>query len=104
MTLSAAQRAELEALGPATVRAELGQPGPGRGAGLYGFKTGVVGGQLTRGDVEDWMAEKHAEEAAMQTNTLRWAKIAAWAAIVSVIATVASIGVTIWLAHLSLIV
>ena len=34
MTLNAEQRAELEALGPATVRAKFGQPGPGRGAAI----------------------------------------------------------------------
>jgi hypothetical protein len=103
MPLSAQQRAELESLGPATIRAKLNQPGTGRGASLFGFKTGVEGGQLVRGDVEDWLAEKYIEEAATQNSILRWAKIAAWAGIASVIATVligaAGIGVTIWLAR-----
>jgi len=102
VALTATQRAELEALGADTVRAKLSQPGAGRGATLYGFKTGVEAGYLTRGDVEDWLPEKHVEEANLQNSTLRWAKIAGWAGIISVIATVliglASIVVTIRLA------
>jgi hypothetical protein len=49
------QRAELESHDPATVRTKLIQAGPGRGASVSGFKTG----ELTRGDVEDWLVEKH---------------------------------------------
>jgi hypothetical protein len=63
----------------------------------------VSKGACLRGDVEDWLAEKHFEEATLQNSILRWAKIAAWAGIVSVIATVivgaATIWVTIWLAR-----
>jgi hypothetical protein len=61
---------------------------------------------LTRGDVEDWLSEKHTEEirritedAQMQGITLRWAKIAGWAGIVSVIVGVASIVVPLLLAQ-----
>jgi hypothetical protein len=61
-----------------------------------------MGGLLTRSDVEDWLAEKHIEEAAMQRSTLTWAKIAGIAAIVGVIVAavlgVIGIAVTIWLA------
>jgi hypothetical protein len=85
--LTAEQRAELEALGPETVRAKLIQPGLGRGADLAGFKTGY----LTRGDVEDWLTEKYTEEESRQESILRWAKIAGWAAIVSVLVGVAGI-------------
>jgi hypothetical protein len=94
------QRAELEALGAATVRAKLIQPGAGRGADLAGFKTGIQGGNLTRGDIEDWLAEKHIEEARIQNSTLRWARIAGWAGIIGVIVTllvgIATIAVTMW--------
>jgi len=85
LTLNTEQRAELEALGPATVRAKLIQPGAGRGAALSGFKTGIFGGQLTRGDVEDWLAEKHIEETRIQHGTFRWARIAGWTGIVGII-------------------
>jgi hypothetical protein len=102
MALTDEQRAELEALGPETVRAKLIQGGPGHGASVAGFKSGHpggLGGLLTRGDVEDWLAEKHGEEARERKQTLRWATIAAWAGIAGVIATViigiASIIVTI---------
>lgn len=99
MPLNAEQRAELEALGPATVRTKFFHSGAGRGAAVAGFACG----NLNRGDVEDWLSEKHAEETKLQNSTLQWAKIAGWAGIVSVIATLfigaASIMVTIWLAH-----
>jgi hypothetical protein len=81
------QRAELEALGPETVRIKLLQAGAGRGAALSGFKFGGAFG-ITRRDVEDWLAEKHAEEAVERKSTLQWAKIAGWAAIVSIAVTV----------------
>lgn len=87
------QRAELEALGPETVRTKLIQGGPGYGATLAGFKTG----NLTRGDVDAWLAEKRIEEAAIQKSTLRWAKIAGWAGIAGAIIGIVAIGVTIWL-------
>jgi hypothetical protein len=70
--LSDEQRAELEALGPDTVRTKLIPTGPGRGASVKGFKTG----ELTRGDVEDWLAAKYIEEKRIQTGTFQWAKIA----------------------------
>jgi hypothetical protein len=89
--LTAEQRAELEALGPETVRAKLLQSGAGRGADVPGFKTGY----LTRSDVDDWLAEKHAEEESRQKNTLRWAKIAAWAAIIGVVVGVVGIVVAV---------
>jgi hypothetical protein len=92
-----AQRAELEALGPEMVQAKLSQAGSGRGAAVAGFKTGAgATGYLSRGDIEDWLADKYAQE---RKQTLRWAKIAGWAAIISVIVGTAAIAVTIWLAR-----
>jgi hypothetical protein len=88
------QRAELESHDPATVRTKLIQAGPGRGASVSGFKTG----ELTRGDVEDWLVEKHIEQVRVQDSTLRWAKIAGWAGIASAIVGLVAIIVTIWLA------
>jgi hypothetical protein len=73
MALTPVQRAELEALGQETVRAKLIQPGAGRGAALPGFKTGIHGGHLTRGDIEDWLAEKHADDLRVRRSTVTWA-------------------------------
>jgi hypothetical protein len=84
MTLTPAQRAELEESGPATIRLKLTQYGAGRGASISGFKCG----DITRGDIEDWLVEKNSEETALQQGTLRWAKIAGVAGIISIIATV----------------
>jgi hypothetical protein len=94
--LTPENRAELEALGAETVRAKLIQGGAGRGAALSGFKTGKYGDALSRGDVEDWLAEKHVEEARLQLGTYRWAKIAALVGIAGLIIAAISLAVTIW--------
>jgi hypothetical protein len=94
MTLSNEQRAELEGLAPATVRLMLLQGGPGRGASISGFKCG----DITKGDIDDWLIEKNIEEAAIQRGTLRWAKIAGFAGIVSVVVTVIMGALAIYLA------
>jgi hypothetical protein len=85
--LTEIQRDELESLGPATVRTKLIHSGAGRGASVAGFKCG----DITRGYIEDWLVEKHHEESTIQTETLRWAKIAGWASIVAVIVGVISL-------------
>jgi hypothetical protein len=46
---------------------------------------------INRGDLEDWLIEKHREETKLQVGTLRWAKIAGWAAIIGVIVGVIAI-------------
>ena len=56
MALTAGERAALEAVGAANVRDKLRYAGPGRGA------AGLVSGDLSRGDVEDWLADKDREE------------------------------------------
>jgi hypothetical protein len=94
MALTDKQRAELEALGPETVRFKLLQGGPGKSAAVPGFDHAV-----TRGDAEEWLAEKWAEEVSVQHSTLRWAKIAGWAAILSVVLAIVGIGVAVWLSN-----
>jgi len=84
MTLTDVQHAELETIGASSVRFKLLQGGPGRGASISGFKCG----DITRGDIEDWLIEKNVEETALQRGTLRWAKIAGWAGILAVIVTI----------------
>jgi hypothetical protein len=77
MTLTVLQRAELEALGPATVRFKLLQGSSDRRAPISGFKYG----NIMLADIEDWLVKKNVEEIALQQGTLRWAKIAGWAAV-----------------------
>jgi hypothetical protein len=100
VALTPEQRAELEALGPENVREKLSLSRPGRGAAVAGFKTGhFSAGDLTRGDIEDWLAEKHVEDAAIRNSILRWAKIAGWAAIISALIGTATLWFTIWPRH-----
>ena len=73
MPLTPAQRAELEEHGATSIRFKLTQYGAGRGADISGFKSGII----TRGDIEDWLAEEAQREQVQQALTLRWAQIAA---------------------------
>jgi|SRR6266404_2926276 hypothetical protein len=86
MALSREQRAELESRGADNVRQKLFESGSGRGAVVRGFKCG----EIERGEVEDWLAEKYREEAAVQRSTLRWAQIAGWAGLAGVVASIKS--------------
>jgi hypothetical protein len=97
--LSNEARAALETLGPENVRSKLLHAGPGRGASVDGFDALI--GMLTRGDIEDWLAEKHIEEANERKRTLRWAVIAGWAGIAGAIIGIISIIITVLLAMLS---
>jgi hypothetical protein len=81
------QRACLEERGLAVARIKLIEYSGGRGEVVGGFPCE----NLLRGDLEDWVAEKGREEASQQVSTLRWAKIAGWAAIISVIVTIIGI-------------
>jgi hypothetical protein len=58
MALTASEQAALEAAGAANVRDKLRYAGPGRGAAV----AGLAPGDLTRGDVEDWLTDKEREE------------------------------------------
>jgi hypothetical protein len=91
--LTTEQRAELEHHGAVSIRFKLTQYGSGPGASIGGFKCG----DITRVDIEEWLAEKSAEETAQQFAILRWARIAGWAGIVSVILTAIGIVISIWL-------
>lgn len=73
MTLRPGQRAELEALGPDNVRIRLIGAGTDIGACVGGFKTG----DMDRGDVEDWLGEKHARKVQFDRVVLLAALVAA---------------------------
>jgi hypothetical protein len=101
MPLTNEQRAELETYGPELVRQKLIGVGAGRGADVPGFKNGY----LLRGDIQDWLAEKSAQDAGERKQTLRWAMTAGRMSIAAVIiaafgvgVSIAAIVVTIWLA------
>ena len=80
MTLRPDQRTELEALGPESVRIRLMAAGTNIGACVGGFKTG----DMDRGDVEDWLGEKHASKVQFDRVVLSAAIIAAVAGVLTV--------------------
>jgi hypothetical protein len=80
------QRGELESFGSTDIRMKVaayagGHTGPGSFIG--GFRCG----DIERRDIDGWLSEKTHEESKQQSKILLWAKIAAWAAIVSVFLT-----------------
>jgi hypothetical protein len=90
------QRAELETMGAERVRLKVVSYAGGN-TGPESFIPGFACGQIRRDAIDDWLAEKQREEIARQARgyatNLRWTKIAAWAAIASVL--VATVGVLI---------
>lgn len=95
--MTAEQRAELEALGPETVRIKLMQGGADKGAAIPGFSTGPYR-SLTRSDIEDWLVEQNTEQVRVQHRTLRWAVIAGVASIAGVLVGIVAIVISVWLA------
>lgn len=74
--MTTAETAALEATGATNVRDKLRHAGPGRGAAVRGFSCG----ELTRGDIEDWLAAK---ERADRQSARRRADIAIATSLVS---------------------
>jgi hypothetical protein len=83
MGLSANQIAELDRLGPENVSLKLSYAGVGSGALVRGFSCE----DMTRSDVEDWLANQGRKSAKQQADTLWWAKAATIVAVVSLIVT-----------------
>jgi hypothetical protein len=88
MPLTFDQQRECERQGPDNVRRQLAYAGANPGSVVPGLGDGM----MTRGDVQEWLAEierKSAEEQKEATaNTLFWAKVAAWAGIIGIVVTI----------------
>jgi hypothetical protein len=86
MPLSPSELAELDRLGADNVRHRLSYAGPSKGAVISGFGSAFA---MTRGDVEEWLAEKNQEVTKLQLNILWWARAATWVGLTSILVTVA---------------
>jgi hypothetical protein len=88
MPLTFDQQRECERQGPDNVRRQLAYAGANPGSVVPGLGDGT----MTRGDVQEWLAEierKSAEEQKEATaSTLFWAKVAAWAGIIGIVVTI----------------
>jgi hypothetical protein len=84
MALTEEQRVELEAHAPAMVGLKLLQGGAGRGASIPGFKCG----DITRGDIEDWLIEK--ETSTRKSNSRQFCAMLILTAIAAVAACIAA--------------
>src|ERR1700692_1614307 len=94
MMLTDEQRTELETLAPAMVRLQLlkrGQGGAGRGASSPGFKCG----DITRGYIEDWLAEKDEARRLRDLQSFNYSRWTFYVAVGALIAAVVGIIVTI---------
>jgi hypothetical protein len=78
MPIGGENRAELDRLGVENVRLQLMHAGPSRGSVVPGLgKRPDQQFGMTRGDVEDWLAEQTRVAARQQADILWWAKAAA---------------------------
>jgi hypothetical protein len=88
MPLTFDQQRECERQGPDNVRRQLAYAGANPGSVVPGLGDGM----MTRGDVQEWLAEierKSAEEQKEATaSTLFCAKVAAWAGIIGLVVTI----------------
>ena len=84
MTLTPKERAELESHGASAIHFKLLHAGPGRGASVGGFKCG----EITRGDVEDWLVET--EAATRKANSRQFYAMLILTAIAAVAACIAA--------------
>jgi hypothetical protein len=88
MPLTFDQQRECERQGPDNARRQLAYAGANPGSVVPGLGDGM----MTRGDVQEWLAEierKSAEEQKEATaSTLFWAKVAAWAGIIGIVVTI----------------
>ena len=82
--LTETQRKELEDMGAPNVRTHLLQYGGSRGADIGGFKCG----NITRGDIVDWLATQNRIEESRQNRILFWAIVGGVAGALSLLATV----------------
>ena len=93
-------RAELERRGPANVRDALRRTAAGSFVELRGWFRPTL--KLRHDTVEDWLREKEQGAEGVTYETLKWAKIAGWAAIIGgVVASfmgLAAILATLWTA------
>lgn len=87
MALTREQRTSLEEAGIRVVSLKLATYGGGKGSFVGGFKCG----EILRGDIEGWLAAKTKDEQSQQDRTLKWAQIAGWAGIASVVIAIAAL-------------
>ena len=86
MPLSQSDRAELDRLGADNVRHRLSYAGPSKDAVITSLGPGFC---MTRGDVEEWLAEKSQEDSKLQHDILWWAKAATWIGVRSILVMIA---------------
>jgi hypothetical protein len=87
MALTDQERQALEQAGVRVVALKLMMAGPGLGAAVRGFSCG----DITRSDVEDWLAARTLGEEKQQSHILRRAKIAGIAGIVGAVIAAAAL-------------
>jgi hypothetical protein len=91
--LTQEQSAGLERMGPERVTLILATYAEGR-TGPEGVIGGFYCGDIRRSPIEPWLAEKVAQKKAQEKADRLWLRIAAWAAIVSAIASLAGLFVS----------
>ena len=78
MALSEKDRAKLDQLGIENVKLKLAYAGPGPQSAVPGLGPGL---DMTRGHIEEWLAEQSHKASKQQEDILWWARAATWVAV-----------------------
>jgi hypothetical protein len=89
MALSENDRAKLDRLGIENVKLKLAYAGPGPQSAVPGLGPGL---DMTRGDIEEWLAEQTQKTTKQQDNILWWAKAATWVAVSGIVVAIVIAG------------
>jgi len=89
MALSENDRAKLDRLGIENVKLKLAYAGPGPQSAVPGLGPGL---DMTRGDIEEWLAEQSHKASKQQDDILWWAKAATWVAVGGIVVAIAIAG------------
>jgi hypothetical protein len=91
MMLTPEQRAELDSHSPSSIQFKLLQAGPGRGASVSGFKCG----EITRGDIEDWLVDQNVLQRSRDRNLFFYSQWTFYITAATLIAAVIGVVATI---------
>jgi len=89
MALSEKDRAKLDQLGIENVKLKLAYAGPGPQSAVPGLGPGL---DMTRGHIEEWLAEQSHKAIKQQDDILWWARAATWVAVGGIVIAIVIAG------------
>ena len=89
MALSEKDPAKLDQLGIENVKLKLAYAGPGPQSAVPGLGLGL---DMTRGHIEEWLAEQSHKAIKQQDDILWWARAATWVAVGGIVIAIVIAG------------